>query len=161
MSFKYFITEQEQITESLNTPVAFTKIEKDNNLTFLYFNIEDKEFRIVIEKVDDESAIIFEQKINEAYTYEGMQNNLSVKESLSLFSTLKNIKKYLNNKNYIYTDSKDKLRLYLKILKSIKEVKFINYIENSVPYVIGFSYDENDQPRTSLAIKIFKKWKLK
>lgn len=161
MSFKYFITEQEQITESLNTPVEFAKIEKDNNLIFLYFNIEDKEFRIVIEKVDDESAIIFEQKINDAYTYEGMQNNLSVKESLSLFSTLKNIKKYLNNKNYIYTDSKDKLRLYLKILKSIKEVKFINYIENNIPYVIGFSYEEKEQPRTSLATKIFKKWKLK
>lgn len=157
--FSFFLQEQNDILESLNSPVKISKVQKESNLTFLYFNINDKEFRIVLQKIENECGIFFEQKINNSYTYEGMQNNLTASESLSLFSTLKTAKIYLSDKNFIFTDSKDKLRLYLKILKSIKEINFINYNDVKIPYVIAFSYN-GDQITNINSLK-FNKWKIK
>lgn len=142
MSFKNFLNE---INESLNTPVQIYKSENKNNLKFLYFKINDKNFRAVIEKVEDESALIFEQQINDSYTYSGIQNNLSSKEVLSLFSTLKTLLQHVEtDKNYVFTDSYEKARIYLKILNSMKEINSINYTEDhkNKQYVIGFSYSK-------------------
>ena len=76
----YFFREFLEIKESLNSPVNIYKTENDGNYSYYYFNINDKEFRAVIEKVQDESAIIFEQKINSSFSYDGIVNNLSSKD---------------------------------------------------------------------------------
>lgn len=138
----YFFREFLEIKESLNSPVNIYKTENDGNYSYYYFNINDKEFRAVIEKVQDESAIIFEQKINSSFSYDGIVNNLSSKEVLSLFSTLKSFLYYIKTeKNYIFTNDEKKLNVYLKIIKSISEIKSINYEKVQGDYVIGFSFD--------------------
>jgi hypothetical protein len=155
----FFNFDYKEIIESLNSPVNFYKETIEGDYKFFYFKINDKEFRIVIEEQEDESAIIFEQKIDNDYTYEGFQNNLSKQESLSLFSTLKTITdKIKTPKNYIYTDSKKKLRLYLKILKSMPEIEYINYFEETVPYMIGFTTNKNVKTNLDSKFK-FKFWK--
>jgi hypothetical protein len=71
----------------------------------------EKEFRIIVEYQLDMCAIIFEQKINSLFTYSGIQNNLSNKEVLSLFSTLKFIEPRIkSNTIYIYTDDNKNVR---------------------------------------------------
>jgi len=156
-TFKSFIIQEfNDIRESLNSPVKIKNIEKDDDYTYFYFDINDKEFRAVIEQVNDESAIVFEQKINNVYTYNGIQNNLSKQESLSLFSTLKTLIKYLKTKkNYIYTDSKKKLSLYKKILISMSVINSVNTFEEHKPYIIGFGIDVSIKPKTKF---IFKRW---
>ena len=158
MNFKGFIEEEfALIRESLNTPVEFSNIETVESDTYYYFNINDKIFRAVIETVDDESAIIFEQKIKGIFTYEGFQNNLNKKESLALFSTLKTLLKYLKtSKNYIYTDSKKKLSLYKKILLTIPEIKSVNSTEDNIPYIIGFGLQNKLEPKTKFKFKFWR-----
>lgn len=154
MTFKEFLN------ESLDSFVDITKKEKDGNLEFYYFSINDKEFRIVLEVEDFGTAIIFEQKINNNYTYEGIQSNLSSKEVLTLFGTLK--KQIINNikteKNYIYTDDKQKLRIYLKLLSKVG-AKSIKYNEDNIPYEIGFSFN-NNADKLNMGFK-FKFWRIK
>jgi len=145
----YFLKEQEEISESLNSPVEISKKETVGNLT-LYFLINDKEFRVVLEKVPGATAIIFEQKIDGDFTYNGIQNNLSKSESLALFSTLKTLIKYIDpDINVVYTDSMKKLRLYLKILRTMPEINAISYTEDKSPFRITFSKDQKlkDQPK--------------
>ena len=145
------------IRESLDSPTEINNIETSREYTYFYFNINNKEFRAVIEQIDDESAIIFEQKINKTYTYNGIQNNLSKQESLSLFSTLKTLIKYLKTKkNYIYTDSKKKLNLYKKILLTMKDVKSVNTFEEHIPYIIGFGINVKMSPKSKFKFKIWK-----
>jgi len=143
MTFRNFVELYSTISESLDSPVKIDKIQKEGNLTFFYFNINNKEFRAVIELAEDgEAGLVFEQKINGRFIYEGIQDNLSTKESFSLFSTLKSLIQYLPSQNSIYTDSKKKLRLYLKILTAIPEIRYVRYTENTVPYIIEFGYTE-------------------
>jgi len=158
MKIKSFMEQEfNEIRESLDSFVPFIKEYSEDNYKFYEFIINDKEFRLVIETVDDESAIIFEQKINGVFIYEGIQNNLSKQESLALFSTLKNGVNLVNTyKNYIYTDSKKKLKLYLKILKTMPEVKSINYIDDNIPYVIGFGHKENLETKKTFKFKFWK-----
>ena len=61
MEFRYFLGELQEIHESFNTPVQINNIENDDGYKYLYFNINDKKFRAVIETVGNESSIIFEQ----------------------------------------------------------------------------------------------------
>lgn len=163
MSFKEFLKkfpEYQEIKESLDSPVNIDKIEKEGNLKFYYFYINDKEFRGILELSEDKEStnIIFEQKINGEFTTIGIQNNLSRKESLALFSTLKILNKYIKTKvNFIATDDPKKLRLYLKMMKIIPEIKSVTYESNPDYAVIRFSSEQKIDFSTKFKSQIFKK----
>lgn len=117
-----------ELEESLDTHSEISKIESKDGFKFYYFEINDKRFRVILEKVDDETGINFEQYLKGVYTTAGLSNNLDTKETLLLFGTLFYIiKTYAIAKHYsVFTDNPKKFRVYLKILtaKGAKNVRY-------------------------------------
>ena len=88
-TFLSSLTELENLqNESLDSHSEIEKIESENGFKFYYFNIEDKKFRVILEVVDNETGINFEQFLNGRYTASGISKNLSAKEVMLLFGTV-------------------------------------------------------------------------
>lgn len=139
------VKELENANESLDSHSKITKTEYEKGFKFYYFDINDKKFRVILEDVDDETGINFEQLINDDYTTSGVSNNLSAKESMMLFGTvLYIIKNYSITKHFsIFTDNIKKFRVYLRILigKGAKNLRY-KPVYNGKAIQIEFELEE-------------------
>ena len=91
-NYKNFLSELTNLentqNESLDSHSVIEKNESENGFKFYYFSIEDKKFRVILEVVDNETGINFEQFLNGKYTASGISKNLSAKEVILLLLTL-------------------------------------------------------------------------
>ena len=151
---------ENDIYESLDSHSEIEKIQTENGFKFYYFSIEDKKFRVILEVVDDETGINFEQFLNGSYTAAGISKNLSAKEVMLLFGTVFYIiKKYSITEHYsVFTDDRKKFRAYNRILmgKGAKNIRY-NFIYNGKVVHIEFETSDGD----SWLIKKIKKFKYK
>lgn len=99
------------LNESLNSPVAYSKVKKEETNERIVivglFNINNKTFEYLVEYLKEERAMnfIFHQLINNKAVY-NIQNNLSKQEVLSVFSTVKVIiSEYINFVDSIYFEA--------------------------------------------------------
>lgn len=158
-TFLSSLTELENLqNESLDSHSEIEKIESENGFKFYYFNIEDKKFRVILEVVDNETGINFEQFLNGKYTASGISKNLSAKEVMLLFGTLFYIiKKYSITLHYsVFTDDRKKFRVYMRILmgKGAKNIRY-NFIYNGKVVHIEFETSDTESWITK-KIKDFK-----
>ena len=105
---------------------------------YIFFTLNNKEYRAVLENRGDDTGIVFQVKVNDVY-----KNNLDVlsqDDQLSLLDTLNEIIDYTTGNNmYIFTDNLDLLKLYVDLLKQIPDIKSITYSQEQLPYNINFS----------------------
>lgn len=107
-----------EMNESLDSHAEIEKIDTQTGFKFYYFSIGENQFRVILEVVDDETGINFEQYLNGKYTATEISNNLDAKEAMLLFGTIFYIiQKYYITKFYsIFTDNIKKFRVYMRIL---------------------------------------------
>ena len=139
------LTFEETINESLDSHVEIMKTEIETGFKYYYFNINDKQFKVILEVVDNETGINFEQLLNGRYTTAGISNNLSAKETMLLFGTiLYIIKKYAITEHYsIFTDNIKNFRTYMRILTG-KGAKNIRYSEIYGGRVVHIEFEIED-----------------
>ena len=160
--YEHFLSELSELensqNESLDSHAEIEKIQTENGFKFYYFSIEDNKFRVILEVVDDETGINFEQFLNGKYTASGLSNNLSAKEVMLLFGTVFYIiNKYSITEHYsVFTDDRKKFRAYMRILmgKGAKNIRY-NFIYNGKVVHIEFETSDTDSWLTK-KIKNFK-----
>lgn len=109
------------IDESFDSKFKIKSKEKiDNSTTLYYFDIENKEYRIFIEKIESNIHFGFERLINNKWVINGVTNDLSQKDILTLFGTVKHIIlmekfKTLN----VSTNEMKKYSLYKRMLEKL------------------------------------------
>ena len=149
---------ENSVDESLDSHAVITKTELDTGFKFYYFDIGENKFRVILEVVDNETGINFEQFINGRYTTAGLTNNLTAKETMLLFGTIFYIiKKYSITAHYsIFTDNIKKFRAYMRILtgKGAKNIRYHEIYSGKVVH-IEFEIEDNDSWMTK-KIKKFK-----
>ena len=149
---------ENDVYESLDSYSEIEKIQSENGFKFYYFSIEDKKFRVILEVVDDETGINFEQFLNGSYTAAGISKNLSAKEVMLLFGTVFYIiNKYSITEHYSgFTDDRKKFRAYNRILmgKGAKNIRY-KFIYNGKVVHIEFETSDTDAWLTK-KIKKFK-----
>lgn len=149
--YQSFSKELSEIFESLDTVAEITKVEHSDGFDFYYFDINDKKFRVILEKVQDETGINFEQEINGKFVISGIAKNLSAKEALSLFSTVMYVVKKYSETDFfsVFTDDVKKFRLYNRILLSrgAENVSYNSFKSNGKTIVqIQFSINSKTLP---------------
>ncbi len=162
--YKKFMTDLSLLeintNESLDSHAEILKSELETGFKYYYFNIGEKKFKVILEVVDDETGINFEQFINGRYTTAGITNNLSAKEAMLLFGTILYIIKKYSITNYysIFTDNIKKFRAYMRILtgKGAKNIRYHEIYGGKVVH-IEFEIEDND----SWLTKKIKKFKYK
>ena len=127
LNFKDF---KNYIKESFDSSYETEYIGKGSFGVDLYLiPINDKEYRMFIEQIDNDLHIGFERKLNNKWTISEITNDLSTKEVLGLFGTLIKVVKYKRKKSkidsiYVSTEDFKKAQTYFNIL--IKVAKKIN-----------------------------------
>lgn len=150
----------EETNDSLDSFAKIEKIEYETGFKFYYFNIGEKKFRVILEVVEDETGINFEQLLNGRYTTAGLSKNLSAKESMLLFGTVFYIINTYSITNHysIFTDNIKKFRVYMRILTG-KGAKNIRYKEIYGGKVIHIEFETLDND--SWITKKIKRFKYK
>ena len=135
-----------EVSESFDSHTEITKIESNSGFKFYYFEINEKKFRVILEVVDDETGINFEQFLDGKYTTEGVSKNLTASEVMSLFGTvLYIVRKYSITEHFsIFTDNLKKFRVYNRILTG-KGAKNIRYHEIMGGKVVHITFEIKDE----------------
>ena len=157
MSFKQFLIHMNEqfVIESFDTSYEITKIIKGNP-DFYLINIDDKEYRIFIEKSEDDIKSLhigFEYNHpSKGWTTEGLYGNLSAKEILGLFgSILKVLKTYRFNNIMFCTNEQKKFRTYIRMMtKLCKEFNFESTSHNDQCI---FGFNGNNKPDVKFKYK--------
>ena len=112
--------------ESFDTNFKITKKEVGNLGVELYYLDMEKEYRIFIEEVDFYLHIGFERKILDSWTVTPITDDLSTKDILGLFGTIKTLIESRKFKGiWIETDNSKKHQLYFNIINRLnREIKF-------------------------------------
>lgn len=114
------------LKESLNTSFKITKTEKGKyGVDLYYLNVNNKEYRIFIERSDKSLHIGFERNLN-GWEVTPITNDLTIKEIMGLFGTIKII---IENQTFdsiwIETDNAKKHQLYFNMMSKLnKDLKF-------------------------------------
>ena len=128
---------KDYILESLDSNFIIEKVEVVGNVSLYYLHMKnDKNYRIFIEEVKDKSGVHlhlgFERKIGEYWVIDEITNDLTTKEVLGLFGTIKDLvlRKSFNSLFFITSEPKKaqlyhnmarKLNVYLKFKSIIRD----------------------------------------
>ena len=153
MKFKDFInlfskpTPFGYLFESFDSTYDIIKVEHKQNISFYYVNINKEEYRIFIEKVDSDVSVGFEYLENGTPVILGKLNILTGKECLTLFGTVINILKDLNNIENIMIETKEaeKFQVYYNVaVKMAKEYNFEKVSRNNDAIFISRNLKNKD-----------------
>jgi len=148
-NFTNYLEEQELkeinlLSETFDTKYNIDKVVKTGDVTEYYLTISDFEYRVLIERNKDAVRVMFEVFRNREWRTTGITNNLSTKETLTLFGTILDILKKIKF-NHVFIDTREprKLRLYKKLASKLLTVfeKGEMYVENST--IIVYDVDTN------------------
>ena len=130
------MTFKDLMYESFNPNISIKETYIKDNVTFYVLDkneMSDKEYRVFVEKVDNDIHIGFERKLNNEWNIYDITNDLQTKEILGLFGTVIDIvEKYKADTIMFRTENYKKGQMYWNITRKIAS-KF-NY---------GVSRDDN------------------
>jgi hypothetical protein len=120
------MTFKDLMYESLDSSFKIIKQETAKYDAELYYLNMEKEYRIFIEESDEILHIGFERKINNDWKVTPLTNDLSTKEILGLFGTIKVLLEGRRFKGiWIETDNGKKHQLYFNLISKLnKKYKF-------------------------------------
>ncbi len=137
--FEEFLEREYLINESLDTFYKIEKTEKKSDIEYNYFTINEKQYRMFSENLDNHFHIGFERykEYDNIWDIYGLTRDLSNKEVLGLFGT---IKKYILSQKFksinVSTYEVNKLSLYIRMMK-----KLCNELNNNG---YDFKFGNND-----------------
>ena len=148
--FREFLNES-FIIESFDTSHIISKVEKGNP-DFYYFSIDDKEFRIFVEKAEDDNKSLhigFEYLIpDKGWTIYGIHNTLSAKEILGIFGTIYNVlQKYKFNALMFCSSEHKKFRTYVRLATRLANSLNIKEVTHNNECIFLFNVDHNLKPK--------------
>ena len=128
------------VIESLDTTHKIVRIQKGNP-DFYYFNIDENEFRVFVEKSEDSELdlhIGFEYyNPNKGWMISGIQDILSAKNVLGIFGTVFMVlKTYKFNSVMFCSNEPKKFRTYLRLMDRLSKVSLDSYSLSDLAYQI-------------------------
>ena len=119
------ITFKDILFESLDSKYNINKIEKIDNITFYYIDVNDKHYKIFIEKEDNDLHLGFEREINSIWVIDDLTNDLSNKEVLGLIGTMRHIVVDILKLNFnsltVFTNDMRKNQMYFNIFRKLNK----------------------------------------
>jgi len=118
------------IHETLNSSFNIIRKEKSKtieNTVLYYIDVNGKDYRIFIERNKDDIHIGFERFKNDEWHMNIQTNDLSAKELLGIFGTIKILLSQRFKSIYIYTDDSKKFTLYRKIILKLNSELNLNF----------------------------------
>lgn len=111
--------------ESLDSKYAINKVEKIDNVTFYYINVSSKNYKIFIEKEDNDLHLGFEREIDGIWVIDDLTNDLSNKEVLGLIGTMRHIVVDILKLNFnsltVFTNDMRKNQMYFNIFRKLNK----------------------------------------
>lgn len=150
------MTFKELFLESFDSSYQVIKKEKIQNVQRFYLeNFNDKIYRIYFEKVDDIISIGFERYIDKWFI-SGLTNDLTSKEVLQLFGTIKVLLKEQSfNGIFITSQEVNKSNLYFNMINKLnKEYKWSVSRDDDSIYMVNPSL-EFDEKETKKGTKYY------
>lgn len=126
-SFRDYLT-----FESFDTKYEILKVQYGNP-SFYYFKIQDKEYRIFVEKLQDIECIQvgFEYFNGKSFSHLGKDKELSTEEVLALFGTVLDVIKQQDFQEvFVQTDDFGKYSLYKKIANKMAKELNLNILSD-------------------------------
>lgn len=150
VEFREFLNES-FITEAFDTSHIISKVEKGNP-DFHYFSIDDKEFRIFVERAENDNKSLhigFEYLIPvKGWTIHGIHNNLSAKEILGVFGTIYNVlQKYKFSDLMFCSSEHKKFRTYLRLATRLATYLNVKEVTHNNECIFLFNVDTNNKPK--------------
>ena len=109
-----------EIFESLNTSYNIEKTEMSNNVQLYYINVNNKKYRIFIENNKNNLHVGFERYKNNKWVTQKETHDLSTKEILGLFGTIKKLVKNQKMKSLtVFSKEIQKNRIYIKMIQKL------------------------------------------
>lgn len=140
--------------ESLDSIFKISKREKENNVDFYCVEMS-KLYRIFIEEIIDNGThpyIGFERFANGDWHVKGVTKDLTAKEVLGLFGTIKKIiSSRMFNSLYIRTDEKEKIQLYHNMMRKLNDHLDFGIVSRNDNGVL--LYNGNHRPKIESKIK--------
>lgn len=119
------ITFKDILFESLDSKYDINKIEKIDNVTFYYIDVNDKHYKIFIEKEDNDLHLGFEREIDSIWVIDDLTNDLSNKEVLGLIGTMRHIVVDILKLNFnsltVFTNDMRKNQMYFNIFRKLNK----------------------------------------
>lgn len=119
------ITFKDILFESLDSKYDINKIEKIDNVTFYYIDVNDKHYKIFIEKEDNDLHLGFEREIDSIWVIDDLTNDLSSKEVLGLIGTMRHIVVDILKLNFnsltVFTNDMRKNQMYFNIFRKLNK----------------------------------------
>lgn len=119
------ITFKDILFESLDSKYDINKIEKIDNVTFYYIDVNDKHYKIFIEKEDNDLHLGFEREIDNIWVIDDLTNDLSNKEVLGLIGTMRHIVVDILKLNFnsltVFTNDMRKNQMYFNIFRKLNK----------------------------------------
>lgn len=119
------ITFKDIFFESLDSKYAINKVEKIDNVTFYYINVSSKNYKIFIEKEDNDLHLGFEREIDGIWVIDDLTNDLSNKEVLGLIGTMRHIVVDILKLNFnsltVFTNDMRKNQMYFNIFRKLNK----------------------------------------
>lgn len=149
MSFKEFLNLdalEGELKEAFDSKFKIDRKYKQRNVEFYELSISEHKYRIVIEYASyNEIQIVFELFDGKRYRVDGIHNTLNTKEILGLFGTILDILKKIEPRAiYIETPEDKKHRLYLRMLRKLKDEFDMSDVIFTDEGILAIKYNEND-----------------
>ena len=111
--------------ESFNSKLNINKVEEKGDLTFYYINVNNKNYKIFIERVDEDLHLGFERELNVSWIIDDLTNDLSTEEVLGLLGTMRYILVDIIKLNFnsltVFTNDIRKNQMYFNIFRKLNK----------------------------------------
>ena len=111
--------------ESFNSKLNINKVEEKGDLTFYYINVNNKNYKIFIERVDEDLHLGFERELNGSWIIDDLTNDLSTEEVLGLLGTMRYILVDIIKLNFnsltVFTNDIRKNQMYFNIFRKLNK----------------------------------------
>lgn len=110
------------LNETLDSSYPINRTETEGNVWLYYITIADKNYRIFIERINNDLHIGFERFNNDAWEIDIITNDLKASELLGIFGTIKNLLlKETFNSVYVFTGNSKKKALYSRLIQKLRD----------------------------------------
>ena len=140
------LTFKDIIYESFDSKYNIINIEKIDNITFYYIDVNSKHYKIFIEDADNDLHLGFERNIDGVWIIDDLTNDLTNKEVLGLMGTMKyilfDIIKLKFNSLSVFTNDSRKNQMYFNIFRKLNKDNIFKQARDDNSIILYKDYTE-------------------